>query len=126
MYEVIPQTQYTPEQLQDFYKESPHIFHDKGHGVTQESIEYFKGLKGTLGEIIEINLSQHRHFTMELQCSAGYVLLSGANCGYGGTGPHGSVEILKMLGFQDYRKYEDQIFHESELKIDCRNKGCFW
>ena len=126
MSSVIPQTDYTTDQLDKFYKSNPAIFHDEGFGATQSSIKYFESLKGMLGQIIEINVSGNRHFTFELQCSAGFVLLSGCNCGYGGTGPHGTVQILQLLGFKDYKNYEEQIFGENEVKIDCREKGCFW
>ena len=124
--DVFPQTNYTLEQLEDFHKGDPKVYHDKGYGATQHSIEYFKKLKRKLGRIIEIRISTDRDFTMEIFCDAGWVLLSGCNCGYGGTGPHGTIEILRLLGFQKAERFEDQVFSERNVVVDCRNRHVYW
>jgi hypothetical protein len=122
-----PQTNYTLDQLEDFHKGDPKVYHDGGAGATQHSIEYFKKLKGKLGRIVEIRVSTDRDFTMEIFSDAGWVLLSGCNCGYGGTGPHGTIEILRLLGFQNGGSdYEREVFTERNVKIDCRDYHVYW
>ena len=96
------------------------VYSDKGYGVTEESIQYLETLKGKLGSIRNINIDQRREMSMEIVCEGGLVLLSGCNCGYGGTGPHGSIKVLKILGFKDPKKYEEQIFGEDCVRIEVR------
>ena len=48
------------------------------------------------------------------------MLLSGCNCGYGVTGPHGSVKVLELLGFNNPKRYEEQIFGEESVRIEVR------
>ena len=124
--QVIPQTNYTMEQLGKFHEGDPKVFHDGGAGVTNHSTEYFKKLKGKLGAIVEIRVSTDRDFTMEIFADAGWVLLSGCNCGYGGTGPHGTIEILRLLGFQHPERYENQVFNKDNVIIDCRGLHAYW
>ena len=96
------------------------VYSDKGYGVTSESIEYLETLKGKLGSIRNINIDQNREMSMEIVCEGGLVLLSGCNCGYGGTGPHGSVKVLEVLGFNNPKRYEEQIFGEECVRIEVR------
>ena len=74
------------------------VWQDGGHGITNKSLRYFDSLKGKLGRIDNIYIDRWRAMSMEINCENGIVLLSGVNCGYGGEGPHGSIEILKRLG----------------------------
>ena len=117
--------QYTMDEINDFYKGEPETFADGGHGVTEESIKFFKTLRGKLGEIIQINIDSDREYDMEINCSAGIVLLSGVTCGYGGTGPHGTLKILEMIGVEsdDYRQ---KIFSKDHVKIDLRDKKVYY
>ena len=98
------------------------VYSDKGYGVTSESIEYLETLKGKLGSIRQINIDQNREMSMEIVCEGGLVLLSGCNCGYGGTGPHGSVKVLELLGFNNPKRYEEQIFGEESVRIEVREE----
>ena len=117
--------QYTMDEINDFYKGDPKQFVDKGYGVTEESIKYFKKLRGKLGQINQINLDSNREFDMEIQCSAGTVLLSGVTCGYGGTGPHGTLKILEMIGL-DSEDYRQRIFANKHVMIDLRSKRVYY
>jgi len=101
----------------------PTIYHDKGYGVTEESIKFFKKLKGKLGRVLDISIDQHREFSMEIKGSNFLVLLSGVNCGYGGTGPHGSLEIFEMIGVKVAPEY---VFENAHVYVDCRNKVAEW
>lgn len=122
-YKMPPATIYTEEQQSKLVHDK--VYHDEGAGVTQMSVEYFKKLKGKLGKIIDIRVDSDREFSMEMYCDAGYVLLSGVNCGYGGTGPHGTVEILKMIGFKP-EMYERIVFENQSVRINCRDKFIYW
>ena len=117
--------QYKINEIDEFYKGEPKTFTDGGHGVTEESIKYFKTLRGKLGEIIQINLDSDREYVMEINCSVGIVLLSGCNCGYGGTGPHGTLKILEMIGL-DSEDYRQKIFSHDHVKIDLRDKSVYY
>ena len=119
----IPATLYSEEELKNIAKSQ--IYHDEGAGVTQMSVEYFTKLKGKLGRIYDIRVDSDREFSTEIFCDAGYVLLSGTNCGYGGTGPHGTVELLTMMGFKS-EMFERKIFENQSVRIDCRSKFIYW
>ena len=77
------------------------VWQDGGHGVTSKSLRYFDSLKGKLGRIRDVHIDKRRTMSMEIKCDHGVVLLSGCNCGYGGEGPHGSIEILKRMGVDE-------------------------
>ena len=117
--------QYTIDEINNFYKGDPKQFVDKGYGVTEESIKFFKSLRGKIGQINQINIDSNREFDMELQCSAGTVLLSGVTCGYGGTGPHGTLKILEMLGL-DSEEYRQKVFANKHVVIDLRDKRVYY
>lgn len=102
------------------FKDDPMIYHDDGYGVTEDSLKFFEGLKGKLGELLDIRIDQNRQFTMEIQGTHTITLLSGTNCGYGGTGPHGSLKILEMLGVQ---VASDYILSNEHCHIDLRNRN---
>ena len=79
------------------------VFHDGGDGITEVSkrhfTRYFKNLTP-----IELTVRRHGHFTFELYGLAKnkertpvLILESGFNCGYGGTGPHGTAFALEKL-----------------------------
>ncbi|SVA61800.1 uncharacterized protein METZ01_LOCUS114654 [marine metagenome] len=113
---------YTISEIEDFYKDGPKQFIDKGHGITEESIKFFKRKRGKLGQILQINIDQHREFDMEIRCTAGTVLLSGVTCGYGGTGPHGTLRILELIGL-DSEEYKQKVFTNKHVNIDLRERG---
>lgn len=96
------------------------VLHDKGAGVTKLSLQYFKKHVHRLGQVFEVNIDQDRAFHMEIKGTSGVMLLSGCNCGYGGEGPHGSVEILKLLGVKGV---EFLVFGERHVKVDLRNRA---
>lgn len=87
---------------------------DSGHGITDESIKFWNKNKERLGKVTHVIVTQMPLYT-ELRESGsgtpytveynfiavgngGMMLLSGCNCGYGGTGPNGTVRILVELG----------------------------
>lgn len=91
------------------------VWTDEGAGVTDESLKVWKSCKGKLGRIWHIIIKQHTppEFNMEIYADHGFVLLSGCNCGYGGTGPHGTLEIFNDLGILGM---QDVIFSNSEVR----------
>lgn len=89
------------------------IVKDSGHGITQESLDFWNKNKNYLGDIVLVRVSEegitHENktendisFPIEYNCliqgKLGVMLLSGCNCGYGGTGPNGTAKILAELG----------------------------
>ena len=79
------------------------VYTDDGSGVTKKSLEVWKSCKGKLGSIYHIVVngtptSNGRVFCTEIFAENGFVLLSGCNCGYYGTGPSGTSSIFDDLG----------------------------
>lgn len=103
--------------------ESYQVYHDDADGVTELSLEYFDSMQGKLGEVLDIFINQERTFAMEINTPRSTLLLSGVNCGYGGTGPHGSLKILKRLGL---KVADDYITGNDKCHIDCRGRNVFW
>jgi len=108
------------------------IFKDDGHGVTDLSLKFFREVKGNIGTIIEAEASQEplrterdkdgylTEYNLILADSEGNeIWLSGCNCGYGGTGPHGTFEILKEVGLLS----QDCAFEDSSIPD---LKHCAW
>ena len=79
------------------------VFHDGGDGVTEVSKKHFSKHFRNLTPI-ELDVRKHGHFTFELYGLANneertsvLILESGFDCGYGGTGPHGTAFALEKL-----------------------------
>jgi len=123
--DIEPPHKYKIGEIDNFYKGDPQQFVDKGYGITEESIKYFRTLRGKLGQVHQINIDDGREFDFELQCSAGTVLLSGVGCNYGGTGPHGTLKIIALLGL-DPENYRHRVFGSSHVKIDLRGKMVYY
>jgi len=86
---------------------------DSGHGITEESLKFWHDNKNKIGTPIKLEASfdalvtENRKkngitYSIEYNCIIhghnGSILLSGCNCGYGGTGPNGTAKILVELG----------------------------
>jgi hypothetical protein len=57
-------------------------------------------------KLVHINKSSHRLMVTQDKFTYGNELhQSGCTCGYTGTGPHGTVEVLDKAGFQVGRRY---------------------
>jgi hypothetical protein len=112
---------------EDYFKrndvEGYRVLHDEADGVTEESLAFFEKHKGDVGEVLDIFINQDRTFAMEINAPHTTMLLSGVNCGYGGTGPRGTLKLLEMLGL---KVAEDYITGNDRCHIDCRGKGIFW
>ena len=93
------------------------VLHDDGGGVTQSSLKYFRRHVRKIGQCFEVNIDQDRLFSMEIQGNNGVLLLSGCNCGYGGEGPHGTLEVLRTLGVKGA---DNEVFHKRQVRIDLR------
>lgn len=89
------------------------ILKDDGHGITDNSIEFWHANKDKIGELLTVDVtakpllveqrtSDGATYEVEYNFRAigmtGSILLSGCNCGYGGTGPNGTARILAELG----------------------------
>jgi len=96
---------------------------DNGHGITKESLKFWQDNKDKIGLPIRLEASfeglvtENREesgvtYPVEYTCIIhgyeGTILLSGCNCGYLGTGPHGTAKILIELGL-DKNKAERVI-----------------
>lgn len=99
------------------------ILHDEGAGVTEDSLAYFRRNAAKLGRILAINIDFNREFSMEILGVNGIMLLSGCTCGYRGTGPHGSVEILTSLGAPEH--FKEQVFALEHVRINLRDEHIF-
>jgi len=103
------------------------IFKDSGAGSTDISLKYWKRVKARLGRIIRADASfeplikeprtwngipyMAEYNLILIDDRGNEVRLSGCNCGYGGTGPHGTFEILKDAGLLD----QNADFNESGI-----------
>ena len=124
------------------------VFHDDGEGSTDKSVEFFEKLLPELRERgfspIELRLDFGRLYSFELLCvlrrdpatpgtldtEVCVILLTGVNCGYGGTGPDGTVRILALLNGADihHGQYltkvdeglQEAVRSERHLHIDFR------
>jgi len=98
------------------------VLHDNGGGITQESTKHFaRAIQGV--KPIQVTIHNAGEFTFELYGTKGFdaivVLESGFNSGYGGEGPHGSFEALKLLGVP--KIVAEEVFHHQSLIIDFRS-----
>jgi len=94
-----------------------YILHDNGYGITETSIQFFNKHRKLIGKVIRVSINKERVFAMEISGSNGVILLSGCTCGYGGTGPHGSIRILKSIN--------PNFSREDEAKVLCLNHVSF-
>mgnify|MGYP001558152792 CR=1 FL=1 len=100
------------------------IYKDTGHGVTIQSLMEFDKIRPILGRIVaadagleplktearkESDIEYTVEYNLILKDDRGNeVWLSGCNCGYGGTGPHGTYELLQKVGLiPQQTKFED-------------------
>lgn len=100
------------------------IYHDEGEGATSVSLKYWDSLKGKLGRISSFSMIAGRMFSAEIICDNGIVLLSGLNCGYGGTGPHGTQKLLKSLeipeGLFSQKVLDRMVFGQEKFMLDLK------
>jgi hypothetical protein len=100
------------------------VFKDDGGGVTEISLKYFAQVsKRVCGRFVRAEASfdplvselgrdgfRHEYNLILVDDCGNQVWLSGCNCGYGGTGPWGTFEVLKQAG----------IFHKDADFADTR------
>ena len=111
------------------------IVHDEGQGVTRESVKLLEDFLRAHPDFspIEAHVYAHMNFGFELYGTISrhpvgsdeytetvYVLLSGFNCGYGGTGPHGVIEAVKLLGYEMTPDQRAILFGNRSVEIDFR------
>lgn len=100
------------------------VFTDDGEGATAPSLKLWELLKGKLGNIYSFSIIAGRQFSVEIICEHGIVLLSGLNCGYGGTGPHGTKTLLKSLNIPSSMYSEKvldrMIFGQQKFMLDLK------
>jgi hypothetical protein len=87
---------------------------DSGHGATEESLKFWTENKNSIGKLMHVQVSAEGvliedktdgdgitypvEYNLMVTGTKGIILLSGCNCGYGGTGPNGTAKILAELG----------------------------
>jgi hypothetical protein len=100
-------------------------YRDGGGGVTDWSLKFWRLHRDAIGRVSHVEVSEEPLLTeqstegypldynMMIVGKEGTILLSGCNCGYGGTGPNGTRKILEELGVpeQEARRlmYRKQI-----------------
>ncbi len=93
------------------------VYVDRDVGNTRQSLKYLEKIlkRHPRLQVISIIIDRLRTYSFEVHARDGdsgediFILLSGLNCGYWGTGPHGSVRALRMLGF-DWMTLEQSVF----------------
>jgi len=100
------------------------IYHDDGEGATSPSMALWDSLKGKLGKVYSFSIIAGRQFSVEIIAEHGIVLLSGLNCGYGGTGPHGTQKLLKSLKIPEHiytqRLLDRKTFGQEKFMLDLK------
>jgi len=95
------------------------VIHDGGLQPTERSIDFFRKHRKKLGRILRVVVDGRidTTFHMEIVGTKATMLLSGCTCGYRGTGPHGTVEILKLAGVE----FDEQdIFTRDHVQVCCK------
>lgn len=85
------------------------IVTDDGAGHTKGSLEVLEQFLNSHPEFrpIEMHVDAERAWSeiygtikdKDGQLDSVYILLSGLNCGYGGEGPHGTINAIRMMGY---------------------------
>lgn len=93
------------------------VLHDGGGGATDPSVEFYQRHKTELGRIVDVFVDSMSQFSLEIQGfnykthEATCMLLSGCCCGYAGTGPNGTLKILKDICYR-----QNHYFNETSLR----------
>lgn len=85
------------------------ILKDSGHGVTRQSLEFWRRNRSRIGDILSIEVRDDLHceshpdgYPVEYTCmitgADGVIYLSGCTCGYAGEGPNGTARLLTDIG----------------------------
>lgn len=103
------------------------VYVDKEIGKTDASLRYLSRILGRHPRlnVISVVIDNFRTFSFEVYAVDPeadehiFILLSGLNCGYYGTGPHGSLRALQMLGIDTFLvephilSYDICMYHRS-------------
>ncbi len=98
------------------------VYHDDGGGVTQRSLEYWKKTKQPDWQVRQVTCKNSGIFTTEVTCFDNehnliVVLLSGMNCGYGGEGPHGLLDLLTDCDIPVTDSVKSYVFERSYVSF---------
>ena len=101
------------------------IYIEDSIGNTYKSLQYLARIlvRHPYMKIVSVSINNFTVFSFEVHAIDQetdeniYILLSGLNCGYNGTGPNGSIEALKMLGIP-YDKFVEKSIKSHDI--------CFW
>ena len=68
---------------------------------TNQSVEFYKKYKDAFGEVTEVEMTKDDCYTLKLmnQNSEELVFEYGLTAGYGGIGPRGTLDVLRLAGF---------------------------
>jgi hypothetical protein len=104
-----------------------YVYHDDCAGATERSVEYFRGAWSRFKRIskpVEIAIDADRSFSFELfmiqEGRPAWILVSGCNCGYRGTGPRGSLTVLREIFGEIPREVEDAVLGKKHVRVDAR------
>lgn len=83
---------------------------------TRESIEFYKKYMDTFGEITEAEMTKEDCYILKLTNNnkEEFIFEYGLTAGYGGEGAEGTLEVLKLAGFDAYL---DVIFSRENFKL---------
>ncbi len=99
------------------------IIRASDYGTTELSIQEWRRCRAVIGPVQRIEVSKaalDRDATMIIEGREACLLLSGANAGYAGEGPHGSCRILEEAGVPPDQA---QAVFESEHVTFIRDEG---
>ncbi len=99
------------------------IIRASDYGTTELSIQEWRRCRAVIGPVQRIEVSKaalDRDATMIIEGREACLLLSGANAGYAGEGPHGSERILLEAGVP---KDQAQAVFDSEHVTFIRDEG---
>lgn len=118
VYEVQGQKYVKHFEYKQVYERDVFIIKDYGidTGVTHKSVQLFEKVKDQFKRFsyAKIGIASDKDLLKEDEDNQYLILvdtdgnelhLSGCTCGYTGTGPHGTVEVLDKAGFQVGRRY---------------------
>lgn len=105
---------------------------DDGGGITSKSLKFWNENKNNIGFVFGLEASVGALHTekrtengvtyfVEYNCKIygykGDILLSGCNCGYGGTGPNGTAKILAELGVPIDKARTAMLYKHLEFSV---------
>lgn len=83
---------------------------------THQSVEFYKRYKEAFGEIIEAEMTKDDYYILKLinKDREEFIFEYGLTAGYGGEGPRGTLEVLRLAGF---KISNNAVFNNETFKL---------